>query len=163
MVISSLCTADDTQHIPQYIEKEFERNNIKPFQIHKNESSLIVPSDLEYPYSNNSAFWGILAMICSEGGYNLGNYAGKELTFLSYQIKEYYNNELLLAWVAYDKENKTCVCVYKSVRSDSSLIPGIFSVTKKTIKESITNQPTGLERSPYHLFKKERFKYLYAW
>jgi hypothetical protein len=126
--------ADDIKTIPQYIEKEFEKNNIEPIQVDTKEFSDTVPSDLAPPYWQNGPFWGLLAIVCSEGGYSLDEYAGKELSFVSYQIKEYYENEPLLAWALHDKENEICVCVYKTVRSGSTLVPGIFSVKDKNIK-----------------------------
>ena len=86
---------------------------------------------LELPSHLSDANWGMKKTICEEGGYNLSSYAGKTLLFTSYSINEVWNNtEPLNVWIATIGEK--IVCVYKTVRENSMVAPGIFSIKENS-------------------------------
>src|SRR3989338_1553456 len=87
--------------------------------------------ELELPSNLSDANWGMKKTVCEEGGYNLSAYAGKTLLFTSYPINEVWNNtEPLNVWVA--TSGDTLVCVYKAVRENSMVAPGIFSIKENS-------------------------------
>ncbi len=87
--------------------------------------------ELELPSVLSDANWGLKKIICEEGGYNLSAYAGKTILFTSYPINEVWNNtEPLNVWVATSEDK--IVCVYKAVRENSMVAPGIFSIKENS-------------------------------
>lgn len=75
--------------------------------------------------------------VCRKGGYDLSSYLGQNLTFTGYRTDVVYQftrgmenevvrEEPLNAWVV--SSDSEIICVYLSVREDSTLAPGIFSV-----------------------------------
>ncbi len=69
---------------------------------------------------------GLKKTICEQSGYDLSAYAGKKVLFTAFPISEEYTSEPLNVWVI-SFEDKI-VCVYKTVREGSVLVPGIFAI-----------------------------------
>ena len=102
------------------ILSELERLNIQTIGSSK-QIQLKLPSML------SDANWEMKKIVCEEGGYDLSFYSNKTLLFTYYPINEVWDNtEPLNVWIVSD--NDKVVCVYKAVREDSIVIPGIFSV-----------------------------------
>ncbi len=86
--------------------------------------------DIILPPVLSDANWGLKNEICQQSGYNLSSYAGKSVKLISYNIEEKYKNEPLAVWVVVSDE--TIACIYKTVRQDSSMAPGVFPVNNET-------------------------------
>lgn len=93
------------------------------------------PKQIEFqlPSALTSSNWGLKKTICEEGGYNLSLYVGESVLLTSYAINERFENESLDAWII--SKGDKIACVYKSVREDSILAPGIFSVKDQRVKK----------------------------
>ncbi len=107
--------------VPPAVAIEFERHHIKPTSSAR-EVALVLP--LEFSDAN----WGHKALVCADGGYDLNAYAGKEVILLSYNIGGYVSFQPLMVWAILDQEREKCICMFKTVRPGSGLVPGIFSV-----------------------------------
>lgn len=81
--------------------------------------------------------------VCRKGGYELSSYLDQNLTFTGYQTDVLYRftrgmenevvkEEPLNVWVI-SADNKI-VCIYLSVREDSTMAPGISSVNDPLLK-----------------------------
>jgi hypothetical protein len=81
---------------------------------------------IELPSQLDDANWGLKAMECQEGGYNLYFYAGETVTLTSVDITETCQGEPLTLWVV--SKDEDIICVYKTVREGSSAAPGVWSV-----------------------------------
>lgn len=107
------------------ILSELARLNIKTTGQAK-ETSLTLPSSLNEPN------WALKKTACEQGGYNLSAYAGKFVILTTYSITQKYGSEPLNVSVM-SAANKI-ICVFKSVKEDSSMAPGIFSVKDSRVK-----------------------------
>lgn len=70
--------------------------------------------------------------VCRKGGYDLSPYLGQDLTFTGYRTDITYEEEPLDVWVV--SSDSKIVCIYLSVREDSTMAPGIFSVNDPFLK-----------------------------
>lgn len=102
------------------ISLELDRLNIeitgksKSMEIH-------LPNDLSDPN------WGLKKSVCEESRYDLTYCAGKNALLTNFPIKEKWDSrEPLDVWVITCEEK--IACVYKAVRNNSTLVPGIFPV-----------------------------------
>jgi len=83
--------------------------------------------EIQVPNELSGPNWGLKKIICEEGGYNLSSCAGKKVLFTYFPINERWNLiEPLNVLVVSDGDK--IICVYKAVREDSSVAPGVFSV-----------------------------------
>jgi hypothetical protein len=105
---------------------ELDRLNIKTV-------GFLNQEQVEIPVKLDNADWGMKKEICSEGGYDLSSYAGKNVILTSYSTNQVYNKTNHLNVWTLTSENKI-ICVYRAVKSDyltrpgpSLLVPGIFS------------------------------------
>lgn len=90
------------------------------------QTEMQLPSDLSGPN------WGLKAIVCQEGGYDIPAYAGKAVLLTSYPINQVYDGkEPLQVWVI--TSGNKIVCVYRSVREGSTLVSGIFSVKENPL------------------------------
>jgi hypothetical protein len=90
--------------------------------------------ETQLPPALSDANWGLKKIICEQGGYDLSPYAGKKVSLSCFPISEKYRStELLNAWVV--SSGDKVVCVYKAVRDNSSMAPGVFAVENPNAKE----------------------------
>jgi len=124
-------------------------NDNKSEPVDKNEVSETVLDELEslgiktsgdaeimqstLPEELNDANWGLKSEVCKEGGYDLDPYAGQTVTLTSFDIPQSCDGELLRVWVV--TKNDVVICVYLTVREDSSAAPGVYSVNDEQCKE----------------------------
>jgi hypothetical protein len=81
---------------------------------------------IDLPSQLDDANWGLKAIVCQEGGYDLYFYAGETVTLTSVDITETCQGEPLRLWVV--SKDEDIICVYKTVREGSSAAPGVWSV-----------------------------------
>jgi len=81
----------------------------------------IQPQDSEFPAEFNGPYWGLLANVCKQGGYNLDAYAGKKAKIVNLPVN---NPARTLNVVAFSCDEKI-VCVYFV---DSTTVPGMEPV-----------------------------------
>lgn len=92
--------------------------------------------EIELPFNLSGPNWGLKKTICEEGGYDLTKYVNRDVVITSYDvINEVYEHTdrsgiveefpLRAQIMVVDNE---IACVYKIVREDTTLAPGIFSV-----------------------------------
>lgn len=85
-----------------------------------------VETEIQLPLTFSDANWGLKKIVCEEGGYDLSSYAGKPVSFTSYNINDTYDGHPLdLVLIS---SGNVIVCAYKTVREGSNLSPGIFPV-----------------------------------
>jgi hypothetical protein len=91
--------------------------------------------ETQLPSELSDANWGLKKIICEQGGYNLSAYAGKKVSLTCFPISERYHFiEPLNVWVV--SSGDKIVCVYKTVRENSNIIPGVFPVQDSKVKFS---------------------------
>ena len=78
------------------------------------------------PERLTDANWGLKALVCENGGYNLYAYAGETIYITSCNITETCKGEPLQVCVL--TEADICICAYKTVRENSEMVPGIFPI-----------------------------------
>jgi len=83
--------------------------------------------ELQLPLAFTDSNWSLKKAVCEEGEYDLSPYAGKSVLLTSYPILEKYENEPLDVWIVTIGDK--IVCVYKAVREDSGLAPGVFPIS----------------------------------
>jgi hypothetical protein len=90
--------------------------------------------EIQLPTELTGPNWGFKKIICEEAGYDLSAYAGRKVLFTYFPINEKWNlKEPLNVWVISNGEK--IICVYKTVREDSNLAPGIFPVENPIKKD----------------------------
>jgi hypothetical protein len=90
--------------------------------------------ETQLPTELSGPDWGLKKNICEQSGYNLSAYAGKNVSLACFPISERYDfKEPLNVWVV-SSEDKI-ICVYKTVREDSDMAPGVFPVENPEVKE----------------------------
>lgn len=88
--------------------------------------------ELRLPEILSDDNWGVKELICKDGGYNLSDYAGKNVLLTRYSTNEIYDKtEPLDVWIIKDKDK--IVCVYKTVKEGSNMAPGVFSVKENPL------------------------------
>ena len=92
--------------------------------------------EIELPPTLSGPNWGLKKALCEKGGYNLSASSGKKLLFTSYAINELWNNEEPLD-VRVVSNGHDIACVYKSVRGNSQVTPGIFPVCAYTLSLNV--------------------------
>lgn len=103
------------------VEREFARHDIRPSSAAR-EFTETLPTDLM-----STASWGTKIGPCRAGGYDLGAAAGHTVRMLRYAIDDRVRGERLYAWAILDGDD--VVCVFRSVREDSEMAPGVFAAS----------------------------------
>lgn len=75
---------------------------------------------------SSSADWGVKDVECRAGGYDLSVVAGKSVCLASFAITDLCQQQSTNAWVVMSEG--TVRCIYKAVRPDSPMTPGVYSV-----------------------------------
>ena len=84
-------------------------------------SEVQLPDDLDA-----TANWGLKAIVCEEGGYDLYPFAGKTVTLTMVDIKGTCQDEKIRIWVV--SEEDIIAGAYITTREGSSMVPGVWSV-----------------------------------
>jgi hypothetical protein len=85
---------------------------------------------------SSSANWGVKDIECRAGGYDLSVVAGKSVCLASFAITDLCQQQPTNAWVVMSEG--TVRCIYKAVRPDSPMTPGVYSV-----HDSVCSAPDG--------------------
>lgn len=101
------------------IAAEFQRHGIHPTSDVR-EFTETLPAELI-----QTASWGTKIGPCNEGGYAITSSAGHDVRLLRYAVDERMQGEALYAWVVVDAG--AIACVFRSVREDSEMAPGVYS------------------------------------
>lgn len=105
--------------IDPLVAQEFDRHGIRPDGPVR-EFLDTLPTNLLA-----TARWGVLVGACQGGGYDLTAAAGHPVRMLRYPIPDVLRDEPLYAWALLDGDQ--VACVYRSVREDSEMAPGVFA------------------------------------
>jgi hypothetical protein len=130
IVISTLCNGCKGKPQAAIDQKEYNfqlvLDELKRYGLHIKGNPTV--TQITLPQEFNDANWGMKKTICEESGYSLSRHAGEKVFLISINIAEKYHNEPLTVWIITKKN--TCIGAYVSVRKNSQLIPGIFSINE---------------------------------
>lgn len=123
LVLAAACSSVDRRptSIEPHVASELARHGIEPVSDAR-EHTETVPADLMA-----GAMWGTRVGPCRAGGYDLSTAAGREVRMLRYEIDDVIRDERLYAWVVLDGDR--VACVFRSVREDSEMAPGIYAAS----------------------------------
>jgi hypothetical protein len=121
--LTTYCASDENlEGVDEVVRQEIERLGFET-------TGEATVQTVDLPSQLDDANWGLKAMVCQEGGYDLYFYAGETVTLTSVDITETCQGEALRLWVV--SKDEDIICVYKTVREGSGAAPGVWSVYDK--------------------------------
>ncbi len=87
-------------------------------------ASNAIVQEITLPVEFNDANWGLKAIMCKDGGYDLTPFAGQVVNLTSVNIDGTCSGEEITIWIVSTSEQ--IAGAYISVREDSHLVPGIW-------------------------------------
>jgi len=124
LIVASFCFScgDDDNAIQEDCISEVINN----YGLHLEGDGDPVTEETTLPDQLTDANWGLKAIVCEQGGYDLNAYTGQRISLTKYRIIEICDGEPLYLWILTNEDE--CICAYKTVREDSSAAPGVFAV-----------------------------------
>ncbi len=122
MVVIVSCDSDNDSNadIDDIIIEELERRSITA-------SSLLEVFETDLPNDlDKQADWGVPAVVCAEGGYDLYPYEGETVTVTRYDVRGDCSEEAFR--VSIISKNDAIACIYCTAIEEGGMVPGIWAI-----------------------------------
>jgi hypothetical protein len=86
--------------------------------------------DQTLPAALTDANWGLKAIVCQEGGYDLSSVAGSTVCLVGQDMTQLCQGYPARVWVV--MKDGVVVCVYKTVRSNVPIAPGVYAANDQS-------------------------------